>query len=157
MRPQRLRPSESRLQSPGQESEELGAENLKAAREPRSGKLVQRRDLTSTLAIFRFELDGGVPDFEAGQFIMLGLQPSSGQAVWRAYSIASPPEVKDHVEIYVRLTQGPHRGHFTSALWRMGTGDTLLWKPPRGKFIIADRMPDGSPDDRPLLHLKTVG
>jgi ferredoxin--NADP+ reductase len=107
--------------------------------------------LTPTLAVFRFVLDGGVPPFEPGQFILLGLGLAPGETLWRAYSIATPPEVTDHVELYIRWAQVPLRGRFTTALWRLTTGDAVLWKPPRGTFTIAERAPDGSPDERRLL------
>ena len=111
---------------------------------------MHRHDLSSTLAIFRFELEGGVPSFEPGQFIPLGIE-SAGRTVWRAYSIASPPEVTDYVELYIRCMEVPVKGHFTSELWRMELGGTVLWKPPRGRFTIVEHLPDGSPDDRRIL------
>ena len=42
-----------------------------------------------------FDLEGGVPDFQPGQFVTLGLPDPDperdGKMVWRAYSIASAP------------------------------------------------------------------
>ena len=124
-----------------------------ASRGQRTATLVERRDLTETLAIFRFGLEGGVPTFEAGQFLLLGHADDAGDVLWRAYSIASPPEVREHVELYIRLSQGEARRHLTAELWRLGVGDTVFWKPPRGRFTIADRLPDGAPDERRLLLL----
>ena len=121
------------------------------ARAPRTATLLERRDLTPDLAVFRLVLEGGVPDFEAGQFLPLGLELRPGEAVWRAYSIASPPETKDWVELYIRWVRSPTKGRFTTALWDRTAGDTVLWRPPRGRFTIADRKPDGSPDERRLL------
>lgn len=120
-------------------------------RERRKARLVYREDLSSTLAIFRFEPEGGVPDFEAGQFLTLGIRLASGGTLWRAYSIASPPEEKSYVELYVRWAQVPVRGRFTTELWDMKLGDEIFWKPPKGKFTIAEHGPDGSPEKRRLL------
>ncbi len=119
------------------------------ARSPREATLVHREDLTPSLAIFRFELGEGVPDFEAGQFITLGI-PTQARTIWRAYSICSPPDVKDHVELYIRLVERPNPGRFTSRLWPMKLGDRVRWRKPRGAFKLVERRKDGSPDERRL-------
>ena len=99
----------------------------------------ERRDLTDSLAVFRFAPDGGVPSFEAGQFLMLGLGDRAGEVPWRADSIASPPEEHEHVELYIRRSEGDEHRHLTRELWHLGVGDAVFWKPPRGRFAIADR------------------
>ena len=117
----------------------------------RTARLAGREDLTDSLAIFRIEPEGGVPAFEAGQHLLLGLEPPAGRALWRAYSIASPPEETRHLELYVRLARPPLGRGFTESLWRLPLGSLLLFRPPRGTFTIAERRPDGTPDRRRLL------
>lgn len=123
------------------------------ARPPKNGKLIYREDFNPTLAIFRFALDGGVPEFQAGQFVTLGLPiPSDGgKVLWRAYSIASPPELKDYVELYIRWATKPVPGRFTTELWKMKVGDPIQWRDPTGAFTIEQKKPDGSPDMRRLV------
>jgi ferredoxin--NADP+ reductase len=139
-----------------------------------TGRLVERELLTPTLGIFRFALEGGVPDFEAGQYLTLGLapEPSSGpapgsssepvpgssskpapgeQITWRPYSVASPPEETRHVDFLVRWAVHPVEGVFTTRLGRLKEGDTIHWRGPRGHFTIRERTPDGRPDRRRLL------
>ena len=64
--------------------------------------ITYREDLNDTLSIFRFDLEGGVPDFAPGQFITLGLPDTDpereGKTVWRAYSIASAPSTSQRIE-----------------------------------------------------------
>jgi len=119
---------------------------------PREARLVERRDLGPTLAIFRIEPDGGVPAFEPGQFITLGVPRESGRMLWRPYSIASPPEERRYFELFIRLSRVPAGApHLTAMLWSMQPGERLAWRGPKGRFTIADRHPDGSPDERCLL------
>lgn len=129
------------------------------AKPPETATLVYRRDLTDTLAIFRFTLENGIPDYLPGQFITLGLPdpeaevPDGGspKVVWRAYSIASPPSRKEFMELYIRRPMSPVPGKFTSALWELPIGGTLPHRKVTGPFTIEDTRPDGSPDDRTLL------
>ena len=53
--------------------------------------------------------EGPVPDFEAGQFLTLGLPNKSDKdkMVRRAYSIASHPENKDYIEFVIRWVRKP--------------------------------------------------
>lgn len=131
-----------------------GGARRSGGREPRLARLADRLDLTPALAVFRLEPEGGVPPFEPGQFVPLGLRLEGGRPLWRPYSIASPPEEQRHLELYVRLVRLPaERPHLTAELWRLRPGAPVLWKPPRGRFTIADQHPDGSPDGRRLLLL----
>lgn len=92
-----------------------------------------------------------MPPFEAGQHLLLGLERPDGPALWRAYSIASPPEESRYLELYVRLLRPPAGRGFTSSLWRLPPGSRLSFRAPRGRFTIAERNPDGTPDGRRLL------
>ena len=102
--------------------------------------LTAREDLEDTLSIMRFELEGGVPDFEPGQFVTFGLPDidpkREGKMVWRAYSIASPPYRKDCLELYIRWARKPLDGKFTTALWKLPVGATLKHRGTTGPFTI---------------------
>ena len=115
--------------------------------------LTWRKDLSDTLGFFRFELQGGVPDYLPGQFITLGgTRPADdGKPLWRAYSIASPPSEKRWLELYIRMPMAPVPGAFTSQLWELPVGGTLPHRGITGPFTIEEKRPDGSPDLRTLL------
>ena len=118
-----------------------------------SARIAWRRDLNDTLAIFRFELENGVPDYLPGQFITLGLPDPENPAKipWRAYSIASPPSRKEYLELYIRRPMSPQPGKFTSLLWDLPVGSTVQHRGITGPFTIEPSNPDASPDLRTLL------
>ena len=115
--------------------------------------LIHRRDLEETLAIFRFELEGGIPDFQPGQFVTIGLPipADDGKVLWRAYSIASPPSRKEYLELYVRAPLKPFPGKLTAELWKLQLGQTLQHRGITGPFTVEETRPDGTPDLRRLL------
>ncbi|RNJ74914.1 MAG: ferredoxin--NADP reductase [Nitrosopumilus sp. B06] len=98
--------------------------------------------------------DGPVPDFEAGQFITLGLPNpvEGGKIVRRAYSIASHPENKEYIELVIRWVKKPLPGRLTTQLFNIKEGDEILWLKPSGKALtINETLPDGSPDKRRIV------
>lgn len=113
----------------------------------------ERVDLTDSLALFRFELENGVPDYAPGQYLTLGLPhpDKPGKTLWRPYSISSPPERKDLMELYIRWARSPVPGKFTSLLWPLKLGDRLAYKDPKGAFTIEHQRPDGSPETRRMV------
>lgn len=113
----------------------------------------ERVDLTDSLALFRFELENGIPDYEAGQYLTLGLPhpDKPGKTLWRPYSISSPPERRDLMELYIRWARKPVPGKFTTLLWPMRVGDSLAYKDPKGAFTIEHVRPDGAPDRRRMV------
>ena len=68
-----------------------------------------------------------MPEFKAGQFIAMGIPDPAedGKVVWRAYSIASPPQNQDYFELYIRLAERPVPGKLTTLLWKLGVGDEV--------------------------------
>jgi ferredoxin--NADP+ reductase len=110
--------------------------------------LVGREDVNPDLSIFRVLPDSGVPEFKAGQYVALGLPAPDGGAVRRAYSIASPPKQREHLEFYIQLVHG---GAFTPLLWELQEG-ARLWTGPKavGKFTF-----DGVPEDAHVLMIGT--
>ena len=107
------------------------------------------------LAIFRLvPNEGPVPEFEAGQFITLGMpNPNEGgKIVRRAYSIASHPENREYVELVIRWVRKPLPGRLTTQLFNAKEGDEILWIKPSGRALqINNTMPDGSPDTRRIV------
>jgi len=81
--------------------------------------------------------DGIIPDYEAGQFITVGMPiPSEGnKIVRRAYSMASHPENKKFIELVIRWVRRPLPGRVTTALFNSGEGDEVSWIPPTGVDI----------------------
>lgn len=108
-----------------------------------NASLIQREDMTESLAYFWVRFDGDPTPFEAGQYMTIGLV-ADGRLVQRPYSVASPPSVagSDGYEFYVRLVTG---GQFTPLLWRLPVGHSMRMIGPKGKFTL---QPD---DDR--IHL----
>jgi len=129
--------------------------------------LSDRIDLTPKLAIFRIKPDAGeaypdglTPDFIPGQYAVLGLnnelKPQLGKTV-RAYSIASAPEVKEHIDLYIRYVDQPvSENPLTHMLWRMAPGDRLHIAPKiRGRFTIDSTVGDDDPRIKLLVGAGT--
>jgi len=109
--------------------------------------LRERRDVSPSLAIYRIApLERAPAAFLPGQFTNLGLyvepEPGSGRRlVRRAFSIASPPDERGHLEFYLRRID---EGELSSRLFQLAPGDRL-WLDPRvyGRFTLSD-VPDGA-------------
>ncbi|MGB1665472.1 MAG: FAD-binding oxidoreductase [Nitrosopumilus sp.] len=98
--------------------------------------------------------DGPVPDYEAGQFLTLGLPNplDGGKIVRRAYSIASHPENKDYIEFVIRWVRKPLPGRLTTQLFNVKEGDEILWLKPAGKALsISQELPNGEKDTRRIV------
>ncbi len=107
--------------------------------ETSNAALRERIDVHPSLAIFRISPEEGpVPVFEPGQFTNLGLPrpDGGGRLLRRAFSIASTPRERSHVEVFVRLVDD---GEFTSRLWSLESG-ARLWLDPRvyGRFTLEE-------------------
>lgn len=102
---------------------------------PPNARLSERVDVNDSLAIFRVVPDSGiVPAFEPGQFTNLGLpgQPS----MRRAFTIASAPAERRHLEFYVNRVDD---GRFTPLLWQLEPS-APLWLDSRvyGRFTLEE-------------------
>ena len=98
--------------------------------------------------------DGPVPDFEAGQFLTLGLPnpANDGKIVRRAYSIASHPENKEYIEFVIRWVRKPLPGRLTTQIFNAKEGDEILWLKPTGKALeINQKLPNGEKDTRRII------
>jgi ferredoxin/flavodoxin---NADP+ reductase len=93
------------------------------------GRILERRDWAPGLVTLRVEAE--IAPFEPGQFVNIGLR-LSGELVFRAYSLASPPSAP--LEFYVTEVQG---GQLTPLLCQLEPGETLLVEQhPQGFFTL---------------------
>ena len=112
---------------------------------------IQKEDL----AVFRFiSKEGELPQYKAGQFITLGAHvPAENKVIRRAYSIASHPENRKYVELYIRWVRKPLPGRLTTVLFSAKEGDEISWVKPTGAFTIEEKKPNGDPDNRRIVCL----
>ena len=118
------------------------------------GTLSYLQLLKEDLAIFRIvPNDGIVPEYKAGQFLTIGLDvPSEKKIIRRAYSIASHPENKKYIELYIRWVRKPLPGRLTTQLFIAKEGDEISWLKPGGAAItINDKFPNGKKDERRIV------
>lgn len=80
-----------------------------------------------------FRVERPACDFFPGQFFMVRFEDN--ETLKRAYSVASSPLNKDHLDITMNLV-----GEFTSKLWKAKTGENLVFMGPYGKFYFNDTM-----------------
>jgi ferredoxin--NADP+ reductase len=115
-----------------------------------------KNELTPRLMIMRIVADGwSLPEFEAGQFTVLGLPgsaprcalsgpedppPDPNKLIRRAYSIASSSLLHEYLEFYIGLVSS---GALTPRLFALDIGDHL-WLSPRvtGMFTLDQVPPD---------------
>jgi ferredoxin/flavodoxin---NADP+ reductase len=120
---------------------------------PNLGIIIYKKYLTDELAILRLKPEQGrVPDFQAGQFVALGLDLlHHNKITYRAYSIASPPEEKRHFEFYIKMVTDPLPGQLTTAIFNLKERDRVYWCHPAGFFTLEEKKNDGSLDMRRLI------
>ena len=110
--------------------------------------------LKEDLSIFRLEpVDKLVPDYKAGQFITIGLEnhAENNKMVRRAYSIASNPENRKYIELYIRWVRKPLPGKLTTMLFNAKSGDEINWLKPTGAFTINEKLANGEKDERRII------
>jgi len=98
--------------------------------------------------------DGLVPEYQAGQFITIGLPnpTEDNKIVRRAYSIASHPENRKFIELVIRWVRKPIPGRLTTQLFNAKVGDEISWIKPTGSALsINEKLPDGSKDERRIV------
>lgn len=101
---------------------------------PGSATIIDRSDLTETIAFFRVRPETAPKPFEPGQYVTIGLE-SRGAVVERPYSIASSARRLDGgYELYIRLVPG---GALTPALFGTRVGDRVTFRPPKGRFTLS--------------------
>jgi len=91
------------------------------------------RDFGNDTKDFELLFDAGrTLRFIAGQFISVVL-PRDGKVIRRAYSIASPPEEPNHLNLIIKRVEG---GVVTNWFWTLKPGDRFQVHGPFGKFIL---------------------
>ncbi|PIQ82259.1 MAG: oxidoreductase [Candidatus Omnitrophica bacterium CG11_big_fil_rev_8_21_14_0_20_64_10] len=78
--------------------------------------------------------EGKRVQFTAGQFVAV-LCPHQGKVIRRAYSIASPPERSDQLDLCIKRVEG---GVVTNWFWTLKVGDRIKVHGPFGKFILPE-------------------
>ena len=117
---------------------------------------IQSIEVSPGLRILRVVPDGwSLPDFEAGQFAVLGLPsesprcavcdpedeaPAPGKLIKRAYSIASSSLADEYVEFYVALVPS---GALTPRLFALNQGDRLWLGPKVSGLFTLEEVPAG--------------
>lgn len=116
--------------------------------------VVKRQNVTDELIILHVKLDGGIPEFSAGQYLALGLfgnaprpehfppeieEQRADKIIKRAYSIGSSPLNRDTVEFYIAIVP---EGALTSRLALIKEGDRIFAAPKITGTFIASHLPD---------------
>ena len=125
--------------------------------------VVGRVDITPELMILQVKPDGGVPSFQPGQYVALGLPgsapryegapdeaeiPAADKLIKRAYSIGSSPAHGDFFEFYIAVVPN---GALTSRLAVVQPGDRIFSQPKvTGTFTL-----DGVPAEHNLVLVST--
>lgn len=85
--------------------------------------------------LIRFTLeDEPVFDFQPGQFISIFAE-KEGRIISRPYSIASPPENKDYLELCIKVVEG---GFMSNYLHTVPPGTKLRAMGPLGRFVMLE-------------------
>lgn len=126
------------------------------AQEP-NAVLLRRIEVAAGLVILQVAPDGWeLPEFEAGQFAILGLPYSAkriersdpegepkdpDKLIRRAYSIASASKQRDYLEFYVTMVRS---GELTPRLFALEPGDKLFLGPKISGMFTLNEVPEGS-------------
>ncbi|HET6613323.1 MAG TPA: hypothetical protein VFG83_15100 [Kofleriaceae bacterium] len=125
--------------------------------------LAERIDLTRSLSVFRVAPDEPSTAegawFVPGQYVVLGMNNEANPAlggVRRAMSIASAPEDRDSVEMYIRYVDHPESDNpLTHLLWPTKAGDRVyLTTRATGRFTVEHTIGN---DDRRLKVCVAAG
>lgn len=125
--------------------------------------VVGRIDITPELMILQVKPDSGVPSFQPGQYVALGLPgaapryegapeereaPPADKLIKRAYSIGSSPSGGEYFEFYIAIVPD---GSLTSRLAVVKPGDRLFAQPKvTGTFTL-----EGIPAEHNLVLVST--
>ncbi len=115
-----------------------------------------KEELSPRLMILRVVADGWqLPDFEAGQYVALGLPGSAPRCQWsvaepvpadprklirRAYSIASSSLTREYMDFYISLVTS---GALTPRLFALNIGDRLWLSSKITGMFTLDQVPEG--------------
>ncbi len=110
--------------------------------------IVDREDISPTIARLGVRPDDGVPAFRSGQYLALGIEVD-GRALQRPYSTASPSGEPDALEFLIRLVPA---GALTPRLWPLQVGARVRLGRPKGLFTA-----DPADPRRPLFVATGTG
>lgn len=99
-----------------------------------TGTIVERHQWNNRLCSLRLLLD--LPDYEAGQFINLGLE-INGKAVVRPYSLVNPPGEQLQEIFFNRVEDGL----LSPRLFQLQPGDKIISSPKTGGFFVLSQVP----------------
>jgi len=94
---------------------------------------------------FTFENLSQVFDYQAGQFISVFAE-KDGKSISRPYSVASPPESKEHMELAIKVVEG---GFMSNYLHHVAPGTKLKTIGPLGRFVLLE------PPERDIMFVST--
>ena len=116
-------------------------------------KIIYTELLKEDLVIIRLVPINGMPKYETGQFLTIGLPVAAeNKIVKRAYSIASHAENRDYFEFVIRWVRKPLPGRVTTELFYLSVGDEVLLGDPTGEdLLIEDKYHNGQPDNRRVV------
>ena len=116
-------------------------------------RIIYTELLKEDLVIIRLVPINGMPKYETGQFLTIGLPVAAeNKIVKRAYSIASHAENRDYFEFVIRWVRKPLPGRVTTELFYLSVGDEVLLGDPTGEdLLIEDKYSDGQPDNRRVV------
>ena len=116
-------------------------------------KVVYRELLKEDLVIIRLVPENGMPKYQTGQFLTIGLPiPAEKKVVRRAYSIASHAENRDYFEFVIRWVRKPLPGRVTTELFYLSVGDEVTLGDPTGAaLLISDKLHNGKKDNRRVI------
>jgi Na+-transporting NADH:ubiquinone oxidoreductase subunit F len=103
------------------------------------GVVERIRDLTSDIKELRIRLvEPNTIEFTPGQYIQLECPPyaKNPEAVYRAYSLSSPPSDPEHIELIIRLAPGGICTPWVFTLLK--EGDPVAFNGPYGEFHLSD-------------------
>lgn len=100
-----------------------------------NGRLSRWDEITPGLAIVGVQALEEPFGFEPGQYATLGLMGAEGKLIQRPMSVSSSADDLSEYEFFIRLVEG---GAFTTLLWRIGVGDPINIKGPKGKFLLQE-------------------
>lgn len=125
--------------------------------------LVERRDLSPSLATFRIRLDEGQHHenwYHGGQYLIVGLNNAASPelgSVTRPLSLASAAHSGPMVEFFVRRVETPATNNpLTHLLWELAPGDRLHANAqPAGRFTLQDTVGEHCPQRKLLVAADT--
>jgi ferredoxin-NADP reductase len=110
--------------------------------------IAEREDVSSSVVRLRIRPDDGVPAFEPGQYLAIGVEVD-GRPLQRPYSTASARGETDALDFLVRLVPD---GALTPRLWPLGAGDRVRLGRPKGLFTA-----DAADSRRPVYVATGTG